>query len=150
MLSPRFALGKAANREKMNGINSARLAMATIAAFSALLFGPSLGRAETPAPQVQAFGPDPVVRVASPTRCSSRTVVIAPNYSTGGSGGLVRSTLVVDGTRIFRNADPAQPFSLGVRRFKAGGHNYELIGQFADGRVASLHGRFARCSKKRR
>lgn len=122
--------------------------MATIAAFSALLFGPSLGRADTSAQQVQAFGPDPVVRVASPTRCSSRTVVIAPIYSTGGTGGLVRSTLIVDGIKVFRNSDPTAPFALGVRRFKAGNHNYELVGQFADGRVASLHGRFARCSKR--
>jgi hypothetical protein len=134
----------------MNRINSARLAMATLAAFSALLFGPSLGRAADAFPQVQAFGPDPVVRVASPTRCASRTAVIAPLYSAGGSGGLVRSTLVVDGTRVFTNADPAAPFRLGVRRFKTGLHNYELIGQFSDGRVASLHGQFTRCKSRRR
>lgn len=133
----------------MHATTSARLAMATFAAFSALLFGPSLGRADVAQQQVQAFGPDPVVRVASPTRCSSRTVVIAPLYSTGGTGGIVRSTLVVDGTRIFRNPDPTAAFELGVRRFKAGKHNYELIGQFADGRVASLHGQFSRCSRRR-
>lgn len=93
-----------------------------------------------------ATAADPIVRVAAHRRCSSRTVVIAPTYS---SGTLVKSVLFVNGRMLRTTTDPAARFHLGARRFKAGRNNYEIVGVFTSGKSASTIGSFNRCSRRR-
>lgn len=107
---------------------------------------------EPPAPSteqpitVDASAIDPIVRVAAHRRCSSRTVVITPSYT---NGNLVKSVLFVNGRMMQVTTDPAARFHLGVRRFKAGRNNYEIVSIFSSGKSASTIGSFHRCSRRR-
>lgn len=95
---------------------------------------------------VDASAVDPIVRVAAHRRCSSRTVVITPSYT---NGDLVKSVLFVNGRLMQVTTDPAARFHLGVRRFKAGRNNYEIVSVFSSGKSASTIGSFNRCSRRR-
>lgn len=94
---------------------------------------------------VDASAVDPIVRVAQHRRCSSRTVVITPSYT---NGNLVKSVLFVNGRLMQVTTDPAARFHLGVRRFKAGRNNYEIVSVFSSGKSASTIGSFKRCSRR--
>lgn len=88
---------------------------------------------------------DPVVRVAKHSRCSSRTVVITPSYV---GGQLVRSVLYVNGRHVQTLTESGAVFSSGVRRFRGGRNNYEIVSLFASGKSASTIGSFTRCSRR--
>lgn len=92
-----------------------------------------------------AAAADPIVRVAAHRRCSSRTVVITPNYT---NGTLVKSVLFINGRLRKTTTDPAARFHLGARRFKAGRNNYEIVSVFTSGKSASTIGAFNRCSRR--
>lgn len=108
----------------------------------ALLFAAN-SRAEEVAYDANAV--DPVVRVAKHSRCSSRTVVITPSYI---GGQLIRSVLFVNGRHVQTLTESGAVFSSGVRRFKAGRNNYEIVSLFASGKSASTIGSFTRCSRR--
>lgn len=108
----------------------------------ALLFAAG-SRAETITYDANAV--DPVVSVAKHRRCSSRTVVITPSYV---GGELIRSVLFVNGRHVQTLTDSMAVFSSGVRRFKAGRNNYEIVSLFASGKSASTLGSFTRCSRR--
>lgn len=111
-------------------------------AMLALLFA-----AHAPAQTVtyDANAVDPVVTVAKHRRCSSRTVVITPKYV---GGQLIRSVLFVNGRHVQTLTDSAAVFSSGVRRFKGGRNNYEIVSIFASGKSASTIGSFTRCTRR--
>lgn len=108
----------------------------------ALLFA-----ANSPAQTVtyDANAVDPVVTVAKHRRCSSRTVVITPSYV---GGQLVRSVLFVNGRHVQTLTDSTAVFTSGVRRFKGGRNNYEIVSLFASGKSASKLGSFVRCTRR--
>lgn len=89
---------------------------------------------------------DPVVSVARHRRCSSRTIVISPSYS---GGELQKSVLFVNGRHMQTITETGRVFSLGVRRFRAGRNNYEVVSIFTSGKSASTIGSFKRCSRRR-
>lgn len=107
-----------------------------------------------PAPAVEPALPltvdstavDPAVSVARHRRCSSRTIVISPTYF---GGALLKSVLFVNGRRMQTVVESGRPFKLGVRRFKSGRNNYEVVSIFASGKAASVLGAFKRCSRRR-
>lgn len=133
-----------------------RFLIAALATF-VLAASPAFADAHAPADSVTSVEPalpatvdasavDPVVRLARHRRCSSRTIVINPVYF---GGPLIKSVLFVNGRRMQTLTDSGRPFSLGVRRFKAGRNNYEVVSVFASGKAASVIGAFKRCSRRR-
>lgn len=120
------------------------LALGALCVYAALAL---LFSANSPAETISydANAVDPVVSVAGHSRCSSRTVVITPSYV---GGQLLRSVLYVNGRHVQTLTDSGAVFSSGVRRFKGGRNNYEIVSLFSSGKSASTIGYFTRCTRR--
>ncbi|MFT4049531.1 MAG: hypothetical protein QM648_06800 [Solirubrobacterales bacterium] len=118
----------------------ARIALLGLAVITALALIPAtFAHADD---TVSALGADPSITVAKHRHCVSSAVTLSPNYL--GGGGVKSSYLYINGERAVKRTSSGS-IKISVRRLAHGVNSFELIGEFADGRAASVIGSLRRC-----